>query len=65
MMLVLTRKEGQQIVIEQPGGEPIVITIAKLHRGSVRVGIDAPKSNYILRAEIVDKAKEKAAIYFR
>ena len=64
-MLVLTRKEGESIVIEQPGGEPIVITIAKLRAGSVRVGIDAPKHVHILRAEIVDKAKEKAAVHFR
>ncbi len=48
-MLVLTRKPGEKIVI----GEGIIITVLSADGGRVRIGIDAPKSVPILRAELV------------
>jgi carbon storage regulator len=50
-MLVLTRKQSQQIVI----GRDIRITIVKLDRNQVRLGIDAPPGMTILREELVTR----------
>jgi carbon storage regulator len=50
-MLVLSRKIDEQINI----GDDIVITIVKIDKNNVRVGIEAPKEVKILRPEILDK----------
>ena len=47
-MLVLTRKEGEKIVIE--GG--IVVTVTKVRGNRAWVGIDAPKHLTVNREEI-------------
>jgi carbon storage regulator len=47
-MLVLSRKQSQQITI----GPDIRITILKLERNQVRVGIEAPRGLTVLRAEL-------------
>jgi len=44
-MLVITRKEGERIVI----ADDIVITVIGAKRGSVRIGIDAPPDVTIVR----------------
>ncbi len=48
-MLVLSRKQSQQIVI----GPDIRITIVKLDRNQVRLGIEAPRGMTILREELI------------
>jgi len=48
-MLVLSRKQLQQIVI----GRDIRITIVKLDRNQVRLGIEAPRGITVLRAELL------------
>ena len=47
-MLVISRKPGEKIYI----GQDIVITITDVTGRLVKLGIDAPKSINILRAEI-------------
>ena len=47
-MLVLSRKQSQQIVI----GPDIRITIVKLERNQVRIGIEAPRGVTVLREEL-------------
>lgn len=47
-MLVLTRKLMEKIFI----GDDIVITIVRLDRDKVRIGIEAPPDVTILREEI-------------
>ena len=49
-MLVLSRKPSQQIRV----GPDIVITIVKIDRNHVRVGIEAPPDIPILRQELAD-----------
>jgi carbon storage regulator len=44
-MLVVTRKEGERIVI----GDDIVITVVESKRGSVRIGIEAPPDVTVTR----------------
>ena len=48
-MLVLSRKQSQQITI----GPDIRITIVKLERNQVRLGIEAPRDIPVLRAELL------------
>lgn len=47
-MLVLSRKLSQQILI----GSDISLTIVKIDRNQVRIGIEAPESVTILREEL-------------
>ncbi|MGB9661634.1 MAG: carbon storage regulator [Moorellaceae bacterium] len=54
-MLVLNRKEGQSIIIEGR----IKVTIVRIEQDQVRVGIEAPEEAKILRAELLDKDRER------
>ena len=52
-MLVITRKEGQSLMI----GNDIEINISKITDGSVKIAIDAPKKKRILRTELISEVK--------
>lgn len=54
-MLILSRKEGESIML----AENICITILKNTNGKVDVGIDAPKSMPVHRLEIFNKVYTK------
>ena len=54
-MLVLSRRIGEKIVI----GEGIVVTVVEVHRDSVRLGVDAPRSVPINRAELLQAVSEE------
>src|SRR3954453_21818528 len=47
-MLVLSRKLGEKIVI----GDNIVITVVKIDRNQIRIGIEAPQNVPVYREEI-------------
>jgi carbon storage regulator len=47
-MLVLSRKESQRIKV----GESIVVTVVRLGRDKVRLGIEAPADMVVLREEL-------------
>ena len=47
-MLVLSRKLGEKIVI----GDDIVLTVVKIDRNQIRLGIEAPSNVSIFREEI-------------
>ena len=50
-MLVLSRKLGERIVI----GDRIVVTVVRLDRGHVRLGIEAPRETTVFREEIAPR----------
>lgn len=54
-MLVLTRKEGETIVI----GDNIEVTIVSLDRGHAKVGIKAPRNISVDREEIRERKKQE------
>ena len=53
-MLVLSRRINESIKI----GRDITITIVKLTKGRVRIGIDAPPDFVVLRTEVWDSIQE-------
>ena len=55
-MLVLSRKAGQRLTI----GDDIRLTILSVKGNTVRVGIEAPKSVLVLRAEVKPRNGEAA-----
>jgi len=55
-MLVLTRREGEQIVI---GGD-VKITVVQVKGGTVRIGIEAPREIPISRVEPEKKSEQVA-----
>ena len=54
-MLVLTRKVGERINI----GDDIIVSVIEVDRGSVRLGIDAPRKITILRQEVYERIQEQ------
>jgi len=56
-MLVLSRKREDVILI----GDDIRITIVKIERNHVRIGIEAPQSMSVLRQELLLDAEEREA----
>ena len=59
-MLILSRKEGESIVI----GENITVKIVSAEKGVVKIGIEAPADISILRSELlraVEDANRKAS----
>jgi carbon storage regulator len=50
-MLVLSRKEGERLVIDGN----IVITVVKVGGGGVRLGIEAPPAVSIKRTELLSR----------
>ena len=53
-MLVLSRKLGEKIVI----GDNIVITVVKIDRNQIRIGIEAPHDVPVYREEIAPERIE-------
>lgn len=47
-MLVLSRKEGEQLLI----GDDVVLTVNRISGNRVAIGIDAPKHVRIVRGEL-------------
>ena len=53
-MLVLTRKAGESVVI----GDEVVVRVLEVRGDVVRVGIDAPRSVAVQRAELLQELEE-------
>jgi carbon storage regulator len=53
-MLVLSRKLGEKILI----GDSIVLTVVKIDRNQIRLGIEAPSAVAIYREEIAPSRVE-------
>ncbi len=56
-MLVLSRKKDDSILI----GDDVRITIVKIDKNCVRIGIEAPDSTPIVREELLLDADHRAA----
>lgn len=56
-MLVLSRKEGERLVI----GDNITVTINRISGNKVVVGIEAPREVRVIRGELEPKPSEQQA----
>ena len=56
-MLVLSRKLGEKIVI----GDNILVTVVKIDRNQIRIGIEAPSDVPVYREEIAPQRLPGAA----
>lgn len=54
MAVVLKRKVGESLRI----GDNIRITIRELHRGNVRLVIEAPQGTLVLRSEVEEREND-------
>jgi carbon storage regulator len=54
-MLVLSRKQGERIII----GDDIIITVVSLDYGRVRLGVEAPREIEVWREEMLDRLKSE------
>jgi len=54
-MLVLSRKLGEKIVI----GDNILVTVVKIDRNQIRIGIEAPHDIPVYREEIAPQRVAK------
>ena len=54
-MLILTRRLGETIIIE----DNIKITVVDINKQQIKLGIDAPKHITINREEVARKVKEE------
>ncbi len=54
-MLILTRKLGESILIE----DNIKITVVDINKQQIKLGIDAPKHITINREEVAKKVKDE------
>ena len=54
-MLILTRRIGESIVI----GDTVTVTVLRIKRNSVRVGVNAPRALSIQREEFYGRIKEE------
>ena len=52
-MLVLTRRLGEGLRI----GDSIKITVEKISKGQIKIGIEAPKDAVISREDVVKKTR--------
>jgi len=57
IMLVLSRKLGEKIVI----GDNIVVTVVKIDRNQIRIGIEAPQDVPVYREEIAPRHSVRTA----
>lgn len=61
MVLVLTRKTSEKVVLLVPGYEPIEIVIVDTSTGRTRIGIEADRRIGVHRSEIYAAIKRKAS----
>ena len=54
-MLIITRKPGERVMV----GDDIVVHVMELIGGSVRIGIEAPRSIPVYREEIYAAVRDE------
>ena len=58
-MLVLTRREGEEIYIKVPNSQEILkVKVGNIRGSAVRLAIDAPKEYEVYRKEVYEGRRE-------
>ena len=59
-MLVLTRKDGQSLVLtDKQTGLSMTVTVIRINGPTVKLGIEAPEQITVLRDELVERDDER------
>jgi carbon storage regulator len=58
-MLVLTRKQGERVMIQTPDGHEIVVTLVAIDTFKVKLGFDSPKDTQIMREELLRRGNQE------
>lgn len=58
-MLILSRRESEEIVIRAASGEQVTIMVVDIRGDNVRIGVDAPQSVSVHRREVQDAIDRK------
>ena len=56
--LVLTRREGERIVVGDRNNPDLVITITKVRGNRAKVSIEADESLPLIRGELIDRERD-------
>jgi len=59
-MLVLTRREGETVIVETSDG-PITVSVENINGQQIRVGFEAPRSVGIVRGELKNRDQAEKA----
>ncbi len=63
IMLVLSRKKDESIIVRVPGQEDVKLTVVRVdNMNKVRIGVEADKNVVILRAELDESKKEFSSL---
>jgi carbon storage regulator len=57
-VLIITRKRGERIMV----GDDVVLQVIEVSGGSVRIGIDAPRSTAVHREEIWNAVRREHTV---
>ena len=58
-MLVLTRREGEEIYIRVPNSEELLkVKVGHIRGNAIRLAIDAPKEYKVYRKEVYEEREE-------
>jgi carbon storage regulator CsrA len=65
LMLVLSRKKDERILLKLNENEEVELTVVRIDANKVRLGIEASNSVAILRSELIEKSPklEKTSKY--
>jgi len=59
LMLVLSRKKDEMIILRGPNMDDIKITVVRIdNRNKVRIGIEADKEITVLRSELISPSSD-------
>jgi carbon storage regulator CsrA len=61
-MLVLSRREGEEIILRHDNGDEITVKLCEVGSRVVKVGVEAPQSYKILRSELWKTSSEEERV---
>lgn len=56
-MLILTRRPGESLILENPAGERIKVIVLGHKGNQIRLGTEAPADVIVRRAELIDGSR--------
>ena len=61
-MLVLSRRQGESVVLRHQNGDEVTVTVSRTGSGSVKLAVEAPEEVEIIRSEVWKKPNEQMKV---